>query len=67
MRADLIREMEAEELVAAAESLELDDLADLLGDLPENVHQQVLRSMDSRDRERLQRGARPSSRTPPAA
>ena len=45
--------MEAEELVAAAESLELDDLADLLGDLPEHVHQQVLRSMDSRDRERL--------------
>jgi len=53
VRADLIREMETEDLVAAAESLELDDLADLLGDLPEHVHQQVLRSMDSRDRERL--------------
>jgi magnesium transporter len=53
VRADLIRDMEAEELVAAAENLELDDLADLLHDLPENVHQQVLRSMDSRDRERL--------------
>jgi len=53
VRADLIRDMEAEDLVAAAENLELDDLADLLGDLPENVHQQVLRSMDSRDRERL--------------
>lgn len=53
VRADLIRDMEAEDLVAAAESLELDDLADLLGDLPEHVHQQVLRSMDSRDRERL--------------
>jgi magnesium transporter len=39
--------------VAVAENLELDDLADLLRDLPENVHQQVLRSMDSRDRERL--------------
>jgi len=53
VRADLIQDMEAEELVAAAENLELDDLADLLGDLPEHVHQQVLRSMDSRDRERL--------------
>lgn len=53
VRADLIKDMEAEDLVAAAESLELDDLADLLGDLPEHVHQQVLRSMDSRDRERL--------------
>ena len=53
VRADLIADMEAEELVAAAESLEIDDLADLLEDLPEHVHQQVLRSMDSRDRERL--------------
>jgi magnesium transporter len=53
VRADLIRDMEAEDLVAVAENLELDDLADLLRDLPENVHQQVLRSMDSRDRERL--------------
>jgi magnesium transporter len=53
VRADLIRDMAADELVAAAENLELDDLADLLGDLPEHVHQQVLRSMDSRDRERL--------------
>lgn len=53
VRADLIREMETEDLVAATEGLELDDLADLLGDLPEHVHRQVLRSMDSRDRERL--------------
>ena len=53
VRADLIRDMEADELVAAAEGLELDDLADLLRELPENVHQKVLRSMDSRDRERL--------------
>jgi magnesium transporter len=53
VRADLIRDMETEDLVAAAGNLELDDLADLLGDLPEHVHRQVLRSMDSRDRERL--------------
>ena len=53
VRNDLIRDMEAEDLVAATENLEVDDLADLLGDLPEHVHQQVLRSMDSRDRERL--------------
>jgi magnesium transporter len=53
VRASLIREMEAEDLVAAAENLEVDDLADLVRDLPENVHQQVLRSMGSRDRERL--------------
>jgi magnesium transporter len=53
VRADLIRDMETEELVAAAEGLEVDDLADLLADLPETVNQQLLRSMDSQDRERL--------------
>jgi magnesium transporter len=53
VRAGLIREMDTDELVAAAEGLEVDDLADLMGDLPENVNQQVLRAMDSQDRERL--------------
>lgn len=52
-RAELISRMEAEELVAAAERLEVDDLADLLSDLPEAVTRQVLRSMDQQDRERL--------------
>ncbi len=53
IRQEFIQEMETEELVAAAENLELDDLADLIGDLPEAVTRQVLRSMDQRDRERL--------------
>jgi magnesium transporter len=53
VRAGLIREMETEELVAATEGLEVDDLADLLRDLPEAVNQQVLRSLDTQDRERL--------------
>lgn len=53
VRAGLIREMETEELVAATEGLELDDLADLLRELPEAVNQQVLRSLDAQDRERL--------------
>jgi magnesium transporter len=53
IRQEFIEEMETEELVAAAENLELDDLADLIGDLPEAVTRQVLRSMDQRDRERL--------------
>jgi magnesium transporter len=55
VRQELIEEMETEELVAAAEGLELDDLADLVGDLPETVTMQVLRSMDQRDRERLRK------------
>src|SRR5512134_447239 len=53
VRAGLIREMETEELVAATEGLEVDDLADLLRELPEAVNQQVLRSMDTQDRDRL--------------
>lgn len=53
MRADRIDGMEAEELVAVAEGMEVDDLADLIGDLPEEVTQRVLHSMDLQDRERL--------------
>ena len=53
VRNELIEEMETAELVAAAEGMELDDLADLVRDLPETVTLQVLRSMDQRDRERL--------------
>jgi len=53
VREGLIGGMETAELVAAAEGLDVDDLADLLDELPEAVTQQVLRSMDQRDRERL--------------
>jgi magnesium transporter len=53
VRADLISGMDAEELIAATEDMELDDLADLIGDLPEEVNQRVLRSLDLQDRERL--------------
>lgn len=53
VRADLIGGMDAEELIAATEGLEVDDLADLIGDLPEAVNQRVLQSMDAQDRERL--------------
>lgn len=53
VRGDLISGMDAEELIAATEDLELDDLADLIGDLPEEVNQRVLRSLDLQDRERL--------------
>jgi magnesium transporter len=53
VRAELMSGMDAEELIAATEGLEVDDLADLIGDLPETVNQQVLRSMDAQDRDRL--------------
>ena len=53
VRSELIGGMDAEELIAATEGMEVDDLADLIGDLPETLNQRVLRSMDAQDRERL--------------
>jgi magnesium transporter len=54
VRDGLIEGMQTEELIAATEGMEVDDLADLLGDLPEAVTQQVLQSLDKLDHERLQ-------------
>jgi len=53
LRMDRIEGMDADELIAVAEGMEMDDLADLIGDLPEEVTQRVLHSMDMQDRERL--------------
>jgi magnesium transporter len=53
VRAELIGGMDAEELIAATEGMEFDDLADLIGDLPETLNERVLHSMDAQDRERL--------------
>ncbi|MGC4028742.1 MAG: magnesium transporter [Steroidobacteraceae bacterium] len=55
VRSQLIREMDTEELTAAAGNLEVDDLADLIADLPEKVTQQLLHNMDQQERERLSR------------
>lgn len=54
VRASLIRDMDPDELVAATTALDLDDLADILNDLPDTVIRQVLNSMDRQDRERLE-------------
>ncbi|MBT8049255.1 MAG: magnesium transporter [Xanthomonadales bacterium] len=53
VRASLIRGTSAEDLVAAVDDLDLDDLADILDDLPDAVTLEVLRSLDRQDRERL--------------
>lgn len=55
VRNELIRDMDPEELAAATEGLEIEDLADLIDSLPETVTQQLLRNMDQLDRERLNR------------
>ncbi len=53
VRASLIRFSTPEELVTAVDDLELDDLADILDDLPNAVTTKVLNAMDHQDRVRL--------------
>lgn len=51
---DIIRQMAPENLAAATEGMDTDDLAYVLRGLPEPVYQQVLKSMDESDRERAE-------------
>jgi len=53
VRDRLIESMQADEVVAALDGMEMDDLADLIADLPEALTQEVLRSLDHQDRDRL--------------
>ena len=53
VRDGLIEGMEANELISAIEGMALDDLADLVADLPDTLTQEVIRSLDHQDRERL--------------
>jgi magnesium transporter len=55
VRSELLGSMRPDELVAATEGLPVDDLADLLVELPDALIRQVLRSMDQQDRDRLTR------------
>jgi len=52
-RSAIISKMEPEALVAATESLDTDDLADLLPEMPQGVIQELLLTMEYQDRERL--------------
>ena len=54
VRDSLLEGMATEELIAATEGMEVDDLADLLIDLPEAVTQEVLQSLDMQDQDRVQ-------------
>jgi magnesium transporter len=54
VRESLLAEMDPDEIVAAVEDLDIDDLADLVEDLPDAVIEQVLLSMDRENRERLE-------------
>nr|HPO23794.1 magnesium transporter [Arenimonas sp.] len=54
VRESLLADMDPDEIVAAAETLDLDDLAELIEDLPDTVIEEVLKSMDRENRERLE-------------
>ena len=53
VRETLIRSMEPNELVAAAETLDADELADLAPALPQEVMQDVYLGLDTQEREQL--------------
>jgi magnesium transporter len=54
VREGLLAQMDPDEIVAAVEDLDIDDLADLVEDLPGTVIEEVLKSMDRENRERLE-------------
>lgn len=53
VRSAIIKKMEPEALIAATEDLDTDDLADILQEMPPNVIQELLLTMEQQDRERL--------------
>jgi magnesium transporter len=54
VRAQLIRHMDEEALLAATENLDLDDLADLVQQMPSAITSEVLQSLDDQRRKRLE-------------
>jgi magnesium transporter len=54
VQAGLIGDMQAHELAATAEGMEIDDLADLIQNLPGKLTSEILRLMNAQDRQRLE-------------
>ncbi len=54
VRGSLIKSMDSDELLAAAETLDTDEIADLAPDLPQDVIEDLLDSLDAQNRARLQ-------------
>lgn len=51
---EFLNRMDAEQLLSATEGLDVDDLADLLQQLPNTVIQEVLQSMEAQERQRIE-------------
>ena len=54
IQADLLSRMELAEILSATEALDLDDLADLIQQLPDTVTRELLESLDLQRRNRLE-------------
>lgn len=54
VRKGILQSMRPEKLAAVAEGMDVDDLAEVLRTLPDSIYRQVLNSMDSQDRSRVE-------------
>ncbi len=54
VRQNLIDQMDTNQIIAATQDLELDDLADILNDLPDQITDEVIRALDRQDQARLE-------------
>lgn len=54
VRAQLALEMEPEDMITTARGMEMDDLVDLIQDLPDQTGRDLLRAMDRREREQIE-------------
>ena len=54
VRAEFLEAMDTAQLVAAADGMNTDDFADILQQLPKTISEQVLASLDTRDRARVE-------------
>ncbi len=54
VRGDFLEDMDTQQLVAVADELDTDDFADILQQLPQSITNQVLASLNTRDRARVE-------------
>ncbi len=54
VRQTLIDQMDTNQIIAATQDLQLDDLADILNDLPDQITDEVIRALDRQDQIRLE-------------
>jgi len=54
VRKTILKSMAPEKVAAVAEGMDVDDIAEVLRTLPDSVYQQVINTMDSQDRARVE-------------